>query len=479
MHRKTLCAMALAVAWTAPLAARAQDADLAGLREEVRQLKQSYERRIEALEKRLQETEARAGKAETTASKAEDTANQAAVQASSRPQTESALNPGISAILNGVYSNLKRDPNTFRINGFVPTMGDAGPGRRGLSLGESELGFSANIDHMFRGTLIASISPDNNGIDVEEGFIQTIGLSNGFTIKAGRFFSGVGYQNQIHAHAWDFTDAPLANKVFLGNQLNEDGIQFKWVAPTSLYFDVGLELGRGKSFPAGPDGGRNKNGIGSGNLFTHLGGDIGSSIAWQAGVSYLSTSPQNRTFTDLDSTGTLVTNSFAGDSRLWVLDGVLKWSPNGNPTYSNFKLQGEYFRRKENGALTYNADPANVPGAAAGTLTDSYASRQSGWYLQGVYQFVPMWRVGYRYDRLNAGATSVGLVNSGALTAADFPILGGYNPKRNTWMVDWSPSEFSRVRLQFARDYSRTGLTDNQFFLQYIVSMGAHGAHKF
>jgi hypothetical protein len=46
-------------------------------------------------------------------------------------------------------------------------------------------------------------------------------------------------------------------------------------------------------------------------------------------------------------------------------------------------------------------------------------------------------------------------------------------------MIDWSPSEFSRIRLQFARDYSRADATDNQVFLQYIASLGAHGAHKF
>jgi hypothetical protein len=353
-------------------------------------------------------------------------------------------------------------------------LGEVGPPVRGLSLGESELAFSANIDHHFRGTLIASISPDNNSAEIEEGYIQTLSLSNGFSIKAGRFFSGIGYQNQIHAHAWDFADAPLANKVFLGNQLNEDGIQFKWVAPTPLYFDLGLELGRGRKFPGGPDGGRNKNGFGSGNLFTHLGGDIGASIAWQTGLSYLTTSPQDRTFTDLDSTGTSVTNSITGKSRLWVLDGVLKWAPNQNPTYTNFKVQGEYFRRSESGILSYDTAATSL-----GTQAGSYASRQSGWYLQGVYQFVPMWRVGLRYDRLNSGTTSNALVNSGALTAADFPILAGYDPHKSTAMIDWSPSEFSRLRLQFARDYSRLGMTDNQILLQYIMSLGAHGAHKF
>ncbi len=439
MHRKATMALAVAAALGLPHAATAQTQDeLRTLREQVRQL----DRRV-------------------------TDAEQAAIQASSRPASESAMNPAVSVILNGIYSNLSQDPNAFRINGFVPTVGDVGPGVRGLSLGESELAIAANIDHHFRGTLIASISPEDS-IGVEEGYIQTLSLSYGFTVKAGRFFSAVGYQNQIHAHAWDFTDAPLANKVFLGNQLNEDGIQLKWVAPTSLYWDVGVEAGRGRQFPAGPAGGRNKNGVSSGNVFTHVGGDFGTGAAWQTGLSFLSTSPQDRTFDNLDSSGTPVnTNRFTGDSRLWVLDGILKWAPNYNPTYTNFKLQGEYFRRKEDGNLTFD-----TTGTAQ---TGGFTSVQSGWYLQSVYQFVPMWRVGYRYDRLNSGTTNL----SAPLTAADFPILAAYNPTKHTVMADWSPSEFSRVRLQFAQDKSRSDVTDHQVFLQYIVSLGAHGAHKF
>lgn len=461
MVRIKWCAVALAMA---VVPAYAQESESSRMREELRQLQQ----RMQSLEKRLQESEAKTNKAQESAAQAENTAAQAAAQASNRPASESAMNPAVSVILNGVYTNLKRDPNTYRLNGFVPTMGDVSPGKRGLSLGESELAITSNIDPLFRGTLIAAISPDNDSIGIEEGYIQTIGLSNGFTIKAGRFFSGVGYQNQIHAHAWDFTDAPLANKVFLGNQLGEDGVQLKWVAPTSLYWDMGVEIGQGRAFPAGPSGGRNKNGFGSGNLFTHVGGDLGASTAWQTGVSYLMTSPRERTYADVDSTGAAVTNSFSGKSRLLVLDGVLKWAPDGNASYNSFKLQGEYFRRKEDGTLTFNQ-----------TLSNSYKSRQTGWYLQGVYQFLPAWRVGYRYDKLDSGTTTLGLIDSGALPAADFPILGAYNPKRNTVMVDWSPSEFSRVRLQFARDYARRGEPDNQIFLQYIVSLGAHGAHRF
>jgi len=46
-------------------------------------------------------------------------------------------------------------------------------------------------------------------------------------------------------------------------------------------------------------------------------------------------------------------------------------------------------------------------------------------------------------------------------------------------MVDFNPSEFSRVRLQVARDRAREGVTDNQLFVQYQMSLGAHGAHGF
>ena len=463
MHRNLLCAAALAAATAAPLAARAQDAELQKIREEIRQMKEAYERRIEALERRLQESEARAAKAQESPSPAP-------VQASSRPAGEGAFNPAISLILNGTAANLKRDPDTFRINGFVPTRGEVAPPPRGLSLGESELALSANVDTVFRGTLMAALKPEG-GVDVEEGYLQTLGLSNGFTVKAGRFFSSVGYQNQLHAHAWDFTDAPLVMKAFLGNQLADDGVQVKWVAPTELYLDLGFEAGRGRAFP-GAD--RSKNGFGSGTVFAHLGGDIGASYAWQVGLSHLRTSPQNRTYDDLDASGAGVTNSFTGQSRLWALDGVLKWAPEGNSTETNFKLQGEYFRRTESGSLTYDTHAASL-----GTQTGGYGSRQSGWYLQGVYQFMPKWRAGYRYDRLNSGNTSIGLVDSGALSPANFPILGGYNPKRSSFMIDWSPSEFSRIRLQLARDTSRMGAPDSQIFVQYIMSLGAHGAHKF
>ena len=443
MYRTWWCAAALAAV---VVPARAQDEDLSKLREALRQLQQQ----VQELEKRVQEAEAKTGKAQEAAAPV-----QPAPAQPGRPGGSNAFNPDISLILQGTAARSSLDPNTYQITGFAPSGGEVRPAPRGFSLGESELFITSNADPYFRGQLAAALTPDNE-IEVEEAFFQTLALGSGFTLKGGRFLSGIGYQNEIHQHAWDFQDAPLAYQAFLGGRLNDDGVQLRWLAPTDLFVELGAELGRGRSFPATDN---NRNGANAWSLFGHVGGDIGEGTAWRAGLSYLGASPQDRAFTDLNTT-----QSFTGDSRTWIADFVLKWAPNGNSSVTNFKLQGEYFRREESGALTFD------------TSSGDYASRQSGWYLQAVYQFMPRWRVGYRYDRLDHGTVTNGL----GLTAQEAPLLfTDYNPTRNTAMVDWSLTEFSRFRLQYALDKSRADMTDNQLLLQYILSLGAHGAHKF
>ena len=381
---------------------------------------------------------------------------------------ENAFNPSISLILQGTAARSTQDPANYQITGFAPSGGEVAPASRSFSLGESELIVAANIDPYFRGQLVAALTPEGEA-EVEEAFFQTLGLGKGFTLKGGRYLSGIGYQNEIHQHAWDFQDAPLPYKAFLGGRLNDDGVQLRWLAPTDLFLEVGAELGRGRDFPSTDS---SRNGAGAWSLFTHIGGDLGASTAWRAGLSYLQSKPEDRAFEDNDSLGNPVSQSFSGTSKLWIADFVMKWAPNGNATVTNFKLQGEYFRRNESGSLAYD-DGTAVSGA--------YASRQSGWYLQGVYQFMPRWRAGLRYDRLDHGSVDNAIVTGGlGPSAADFGLLmTAHNPSRSTVMLDWSGTEFSRLRLQLASDNSRAGVTDNQVLLQYIFSLGAHGAHKF
>jgi hypothetical protein len=468
-HTLVPAAFAVAALLSAPAAWAATDNELAEIREQMRQLRESYEARLTALEARLREAEANAARAAAAAANAPPPAPNAAAALPRLPAPTgaapasgiAAFNPAISAVLQGRYANLSQDPDRYAIAGFQQTP-DTGPGKRGLSLSESELAISANVDDKFAANLIVSLSPDNS-VEVEEAYGFMPSLPNGVVPKFGRFFSGIGYLNEQHQHVWDFIDAPLAYQAFLGGQLAQDGVQLKWVAPTETFVELGAEIGNGVNFP-GND--RDRNGAGAASIFAHVGGDVGASNSWRAGLSYLTARPRGRISTQLDTAGNLADLAFSGSSHLAIADFVWKYAPNGNAQQTNFKLQGEYFHRREHGDLTYD------PNAALGVPnSDAYSARQGGWYLQGVWQFMPLWRFGARYDRLDPGHPEYG-------SNADLLDIG-FHPDRVTAMVDYTPSEFSRFRIQFANDRTRPGVTDHEFFLQYILTLGAHGAHRF
>ena len=372
----------------------------------------------------------------------------------------------MSVILAGNYANLSRDPTTYRIAGFMPG-GNVGSGARSFNLGESELTFAANVDPYFLANLTASIAGDDS-IHAEEAYFKTNALPAGLLLKGGRFFSGIGYVNEIHAHTWDFIDQPLVYQAFLGGQYATDGVQIKWLAPTDLFMEFGAETGNGHHFP-GTD--RNRNGMNSTAVFMHAGNDIGDSASWRAGLSWLDQRADNRSFASTDAAGTAVLDAFTGSSRVWGADFIYKWAPLGNSVERQFKFQAEYLHRIASGSLAFDTFGSNLAGA--------YHSSQSGWYAQSVYQFRPRWRIGLRYDSLHSGDPAIGLIMSGTLNIADFPDLAGSNPDRVSVMLDWSPSEFSRLRLQYAQDQARRDARDHQLFLQYLYSIGAHGAHKF
>ena len=475
--RHKLIAAAVAMACASP--ALAQNAGLDQIRRDIEDLRSSYESRIKALEDKLKAAEASATQAQASAAQAEASAAKAATaetgsdttpapQAAAQTASQSAFNPALSLILNGTWGRFGDDP-TSRITGFAPAGGEVSPGR-GASLGESELFLTSSVDPYFRGSLLVALTPDNT-VSVEEAYAETTALGQGFTIKAGRFFSGLGYLNAVHLHAWDFVDASLVQRAFLGTNYGDDGVQVRWVAPLPVLLQFGAEVGRGREFPGAGGVVRNQNGAESRAFFVKLGGDIGTSGSYQVGASHLEqrSGANGVAFLDYNDLSGL-NNLFSGRQRINGVDMVYKWAPDGNPTYRNFKFAAEWYQRRYDGDFTFD-----TAGFAA---TDALSARQSGWYAQAIYQFLPYWRVGARYDRLSAGSVALN-ANAANLTPPEF------DPKRYSLMVDWNPSEFSRIRLQYSRDLTRqdiaTGLAiaDNQLFLQYIFSLGAHGAHQF
>ncbi|MCG7874046.1 MAG: hypothetical protein N0C81_17265 [Candidatus Thiodiazotropha lotti] len=381
---------------------------------------------------------------------------------------DSSFNPEISLILDGRYGSFDNDSD-YELPGFM-LGGEAGRGEEGFHLGHSELVLSANVDDLFYGKMTAAIAEHDGEteVELEEAYIETLGLGHGITAKAGRFFSGLGYLNQQHPHAWDFTDAPLIYRGLFGDQLLDDGVHLSWVAPTPMFVKVGAEITRGERFPAA---GASNDGVGASTIFAKVGGDLGESQAWQLGISHWRAEVEGRTsgghHHHEDEEGGHETPTYSGDSDVTGIDFVWKWSPHGNATERHLKIQGEYFIRNEDGDVVMD-DESDAPEST------TYDGEQKGGYLQAVYQFMPRWRVGLRYDWLdsdNKGSDEEVLAEAGLDNE-------GHTPQRFTLMGDYSHSEYSRVRLQFARDESYED-KDNIITLQYIVSLGSHGAHQF
>jgi hypothetical protein len=435
-------ALACAVSINMAIAHGATDTD------ELNKKLDEYEQRIESLERKDAET--RRAQNNTT-------------DYSRRKTTNNQFNPAISVIIDGVYASYKNDPEDYNLPGFA-LGGEAELAPEGFSLGHSEIVFSNNIDDKFYGQFTLAIAEHENELEVEleEAFFETLSLDGGFTIRGGRFYSALGYLNQQHEHAWDFQDAPLVYRALFGNQYFDDGLRLSVIMPTDLFLEFGAEAFSGRKYPAGGE----HDGVGSWVAYANIGGDIGVSHSWQAGMSYWAADNIEREYGGHSHGGTAETPLFEGDSKTIGLNAIYKWAPAGNYREKNVKLQFEYFNREDEGDLTLlNSSPLE---------TSTLDSKQDGWYAQATWKFAHSWRTGIRYDMLDSDnqGDDIDVLDEAGL------VSDGHTPRRASIMAEWVPSEYSRIRLQYNRDDSYQ-VSDDQVYLQYTFSIGSHGAHAF
>ena len=427
----------------------AQDAEIVLLRASLAELRSEYDARITDLENRLAITEQNALQANYAAQQATTTS----ASIDSGGDGNSAFNPAIGLIFQGQAWNYSQSPDAHLIPGF-PLGGEAGPVAEGFGLGEIELIMNANVDDKFSAWLTAALAFEDgeSDVEIEEAWVEATALPAGFGAKFGRFFSAIGYLNGKHSHSWDFADQPLPYQAFLANQYIDNGVQVRWLAPTNLYMEFGGELLQGDGYPAA---GSAHSGAGSYSAFANFGGDVGTNNSWLAGVSYLDATAIGRSSGDEDDP-----LLFTGESRLATAQFVWKWAPDGNWKNRNLTVQAEYLARSERGEYSSTT-----------MAPTAYDIDQDGWYLQAVYQPIQRWRFGGRIDALSSD-------DPGPAFAGTLLAIPGSDPRRFSVMADWSNSEFSRLRLQFTKDESGS-IDGNHWGLQYIHSIGAHGAHSF
>ncbi|MGE0798959.1 MAG: hypothetical protein AB7G13_33915 [Lautropia sp.] len=325
---------------------------------------------------------------------------------------------------------------------------------RGFGLGHTEATVGGNIDDLFAGRATAALHDHDGSIEVEleEAFIETRALPQGLSLRAGRFLSQVGYLNEQHVHTDDFVDRPLAYRALLGGHYFDDGVRLNWVAPTPMYLRLGVELLHGGKLIGSAERGPT---VGAFALSARAGADIGIEHSWQAGLSYLRNRldpAESAGEHDHDEEGA---HDHAHGARfngrhLWIADAVWKWAPNGNNRSRQLRLSAEYLR-------------VNEPSRFA--TDDDF---HEGWYVSAVYRFAPQWDAGVRHGELKVREPHGDHFHGGRLRETEL-------------MLAWKRSHFSAVRLQWTRQRNLGSFPDagRAVMVQYVMSLGGHGAHSF
>lgn len=385
-----------------------------------------------------------------------------------------SFNPEISAIVDMFYHADDSADGishvTEEMSGFGHSHGDEdhhhGETENGFNLRHLELQFSAEVDPYFKGSAIAAI--DLEGAEMEEAKIETTCLPWGFAVRGGKFFSDFGYINAQHSHQWDFVDQPLIYQLTLGpHGLNDVGAQLSWLAPTPFYLLAALEAFQGKNdmmfVYSGEDPLPHHNGPRVGVGWLKFGPDLPGNHGLQAGVFGAIGRDQEAHDGNEDGNSD---HWLDGDSMFWGADCVYKYDSPQPHCKGDLTLQAEYFnRRKDLEMIANDLNPALVG--------NDRIDDQDGYYLQAVYGLFERWRGGLRWEQ-------VGLINSTELPDGSKEDFG--SSYRAGVMLDFTPSEFSRLRVQVNHGSYETAdgrEPVTEFFLQWMISLGTHGAHKF
>lgn len=341
----------------------------------------------------------------------------------------------------------------------------------GFNLNYAELTLSAPVDPYVE--LFSTFHLSAFEFEIEEAYGRSRGLPFNTEIIAGKFLSHFGRLNSQHAHFWNFNDKPLVYDHFFGSEnLNELGVRLGWLAPTDFYLDLGLEVLQGQNNASFgqqgfTSGAQELKAVDWPNLIvatakTSL--DLTDNLILLGGLSYArggtrfvgagagdAEDPHAGHFhAQQASDAPEALMDYVGATQVLGSDLSLRWFLD---SYRDINWQSEILLRQSQGNRYVEGTP----------VATSFL--QWGGYSQVLWRFAQQWRAGVRAD-LMAGQPQ------------------GHQ-SRYTTMVDYLPTEFTRLRMQYNLD--ATGFSLNQqspapvhgVFLNLNLVMGAHGAHEF
>jgi hypothetical protein len=430
--------------------------------QELRQMMEKMQRRIteleeknEALERQAKEREEQEEVKEEIVVKEETAVTPQAPQPQ-QPQSflsrvAQALNPEISviALITPAYYSLN-NPVVFAEND---------PENTGMNVQEIEVGFQSVVDPYFRFDSFFSFSIE--GVELEEAYGTTLfSMPLNSQLRIGRARAKFGRINQIHRHNQNFVTLPIVAAEFLGEHLNPTSIEANFLVPVPWFLELSASGGspdvETPTFQRSPDA----NNVGNLLYIFHMANffEVSDSLGVNLGASF--------------ATGS---NDSGPDERsnLYGADLFAKYRPLRDNPYQEFSVQSEFMWRQAE--------------------TPEEELEDYGFYAEAIYRFAKRWNTGVRFDLTDTN-TPVTEEEEGEETIEQaglsqvvrqeeeeeegmLGLLG--RAYRISPMLTFSPSEFSRIKLEYDYLNQNYGPDQHAVFLQFLYAIGAHGAHPY
>lgn len=348
------------------------------------------------------------------------------------------------------------------------------PKNHGFTLQNVELTLAGVVDPFVRGDSHIVLAIDEEGetiVELEEAYLTTLDLPFHIELRAGHFFTSFGRLNPTHPHSWDFVDQPVISSRFMGpDGQRAPGAQVSWLTPLPFFAElvVSAQNARGETLPS----------------FLSVAGEsfagrtlIAREVRDPFDLLYLA---RARTSFDAAEALTWVLGASAlfgpngsgqqTDTRIYGADLLLRWRPLASDRGWPFVAwQSEAMYRDYEAAAIIDGGIEIAPQTSLGDW---------GFYSQLLWGFARPFVAGFRYDHADGEQQSVELADGSYESAGD-PLRD--ERRRLSLVLTYYPSEFSKLRLQYAHDRSEflSSGGAHSAFLQFEILFGAHGAHKF
>jgi hypothetical protein len=396
---------------------------------------QDYQTKIDELTKRLDET------SEPSRSITQTETNSSPLKIG----LSGLFSVGGSSVDNGALENLQ--------------AGGHDPNKNGFTVQNVELSISATVDPSFDAEAHIIFLIDAAGetvVELEEAFFTTRSLPYGLQVKGGQYFTEFGRQNKQHPHTWAFVDQPIVlSRFFGGDGLRSQGARISWLMPTDWYSELyfGAQNPKGETVTSFLNAADEE--IGGHTLIDRQArnsGDLLYSARWLNGFDISDTLSMN-----IGVSGLWGPNASGNttDTNILGADLYLKWQPATSQRGFPFVAwHTEVLQR------TYEAGDSND--------SSREILKDRGMFTQVLWCFKPGWIAGLRWEVANANGN----------TASD-PLRD--TRKRLSPNLTWYMSEYSKMRLQYNRDWAEhlPGKTADSIWLQFEFNIGSHAAHVF